>query len=668
MSMAVAATSSLAADAGPRLPDLRDYDCEAAALSAPAAVTHKGQIIEGRYHEWQEIFLDLNGVRRLVCIAMSAPRAEQLSADAARAFLNRSLAIGAPPTPERATTQGADVQPLIEPDNVQPEPLRRVRPEDPTRATPERGAGDSVEAPPIPAFKAADDAQPAAPILRERGAGSPPANYEAPAALGVDDRTPVANTLITPWNTVGYLSVTYPNNESFRCTATLISPYVVLTAGHCVHNKNRGGYAKNVRFYPAQYQNTLGDNMPQRPYGKSDFAFIRTTETWTQISDQNSYPIAEYRHDIAAVQFATPFTFTSTFMPVVYDSMNSPVSAPGYPGVVQGKSSYGQWVHEGADISTSYMRNNHIKQYAIDGSGGNSGGPFFYTDAVTSQRGLVGSLSYASALDDAAGGPWYGSWNRTLLTSWMSWTPSAAAASNVGGLRVPAVYSSHFPSLFSYLRFFNGGTTAGTVEVTLADGASGTVLGTWTSTSIQPNAMLQVSVRAIEAQIPTLPSTKPAFYSISIRPTFTGYFQHAMHEPYMRALTNVTSCDLGAGAHQGIVIGVHTTRIEGYPSSVVVHNTGVNATNVSLGIYDARNGQLRGTYQTGVIPANGQRVISAATLQANSSPPFSPTEVDMAHYVVKVSSNFFNGYLQHLVHNEAVNTVADVTALCRLAP
>lgn len=653
--------------AGARLPDLASYGCTDAAGTTPSEVVHKGQVIEGRYHEWHELYADVKGARRLACISLITPRAEQLSRSAALQFLNASLGIGLALANAKARAQAGDVEPLTEPNNVQPEPLRRVTPQGAARSETEKGT-EATEAPPLPASKEADEKENTAPtILRERSNALPAFEYEAPAQVGVDDRRSVANTLTAPWNTVGYLSVTYPNGESFRCSGVLISPYVVLTAGHCVHNKNRGGYASAVRFYPAQYQNTLGDNTPRRPYGKSDFAFIRATETWTQISDRDSYPVSEYRHDFAAVQFRTPFTFTGTFMPVVFGSTTTLVTNAGYPGVVHGTSNYGQWWDEGADESSSGLRNNHVKQYAIDASGGNSGGPFFLTESATGQNAVVGLLSYGNDQDDSAGGPYYDAWNRPLLTSWMTWTPAAATTGSVAGLRVPGVFSSNHASLFSYLRFYNDTVTPGTVEVTISDGNTGQPLATWTSGTIAPFAMVQVGMRVIESQV-SLPANKPDFYALSIRPTFTGYFQHAMHEPFVRSLTNLTTCDTGAAAQTALVMGVHTTRIEGYPSSIVVHNTSTSGMNVSLGVYDARNGALLGTYQTGQIPANGQRIVSAATLQASSFPAFQPIAIDQAHYVVKPLGGAFTGYLQHLVHNESVDTVADVTALCRLSP
>ena len=42
----------------------------------------------------------------------------------------------------------------------------------------------------------------------------------------------------------------------------------------------------------------------------------------------------------------------------------------------------------------------------------------------------------------------------------------------------------------------------------------------------------------------------------------------------------------------------------GYPSTIVVYNTGSAAVDVQLGIFDARTGTRLGTYTTGQIAAN----------------------------------------------------------------
>ena len=66
----------------------------------------------------------------------------------------------------------------------------------------------------------------------------------------------------------------------------------------------------------------------------------------------------------------------------------------------------------------------------------------------------------------------------------------------------------------------------------------------------------------------------------------------------------------------------------------------------------------------------GATTVPAHTLYdiVRKLPDGAQVEIDQAHYVVKPLGGLFSGYLQHFVHNESADTVADVTALCRLAP
>ncbi|TQS60608.1 serine protease, partial [Salmonella enterica subsp. enterica serovar Typhimurium] len=45
-----------------------------------------------------------------------------------------------------------------------------------------------------------------------------------------DDRVPVADPTQSPWDAIGQLETASGN----LCTATLISPHIALTAGHCL--------------------------------------------------------------------------------------------------------------------------------------------------------------------------------------------------------------------------------------------------------------------------------------------------------------------------------------------------------------------------------------------------------------------------------------------------
>lgn len=650
-----------------QLPDLAAYDCAKVAGAQAADVRHLGQWVKGRFHEWHEIYLSVNGAPKLACVSQVKPDARQLTAAEVKAFFTDSAAIGAPNTNAvKPTEQPADAAELRALQDMRPEPLKR-RSRTPSNAL-EQPQSAAPELPPVPAQKRLDPDQSSdageTTQRKVRIAEALEEDTASPATVGVEDRINVTATTAYPWNTIGFLAISYAGGASYRCSGTLVSPYVVLTAGHCIHNNTRGGYVVTARFYPGQYQNSLGDTV-QRPYGsKADVYALQTTDTWTQISGSDSYPVTDYRHDMAAIEFKTPFTFTGTFMPVLYSSTAQPVTNAGYPGVVQNTTAYGLYTDSGADTSGSYLRGNHVRQFAIDASGGDSGGPFFYVDPATNQASLVGSLSYGDDLDDAAGGPWYDGWNQALLASWVSWTPASAAAGTVSGLRIGNVFSTAQLSSQSYLRFYNSGASAGTVAVTLANPDTGTALATWTSPSIPAGSELQFFIKDIEDNA-SQAFTKPPFYSLSVRPTFAGYLQHALWQTVDNSLSNLTNCDTTAITDAKVLMGVHSSLLaQGYPSTVVVYNTGVAAVNISLGIYDARNGNRIGTYTTGTLQPNAQKRTTVTAMENAAGLTPAP---GMYHYVIKADTTF-TGYLQHVVNNTSDNVVTDLTGVCRLSP
>lgn len=63
-----------------------------------------------------------------------------------------------------------------------------------------------------------------------------------------DDRKQIKSKRY-PWRTNGYILFDSRNN-TYGCTGTLIGSDIVLTAGHCVHEGNGGGWFFNFRFYP----------------------------------------------------------------------------------------------------------------------------------------------------------------------------------------------------------------------------------------------------------------------------------------------------------------------------------------------------------------------------------------------------------------------------------
>ncbi len=649
---------------GRRLPELSSYACEKLSPANTASTRHIGQVIKGRYTEWYESYVLSNTEQRLACISIIKPRSQQLRAEEVKTFLTDSFAVGTLTTAGDRTALAAAEPEAVTPENIQVEPLKGVRESALSSDTAAKKLNDADQ-PPLPASKIFGLDAPAPSQDSGDRRAAPAASYAAPATAGIDDRVAVTSTQAYPWNTVAYLTSTYPNGGNFRCSATLVSPYVVLTAGHCVHNATRGGYIASGRVYPGQRQNNLGDGTAIRPFpSKADIVSVQTSAQWTQMSGSESYPVTDYRYDYGAVMFNTPFTHTSTFMPVLYSNTAQTITNAGYPAIVQNTSAYGLYTGNGSETSKSgNYRSSHVREFAVDASGGNSGGPFIYVDPATGQNYLVGSLSYGDELNDRSGGPWYDSWNQSLISSWVSWTPGKEIiASSTAGLRVASVFGSAQPEMMSYLRFYNNGSAAGTVDVTLSDYATGSPLATWRSPALPGHSSRQFSIAELENNATTI-FNKPMVYSLSVRPTFAGSMQNILWRKTDATVTNLSTCD-ARDPDPMTLINVHSSLLDnGYPSAVIIYNTATSNVSPTFGIYSAQTGQRLGTYVPGVLAANSQTVVVMSTLEAAAGVSASGT----FHYNIKADVAF-QGFLQHLLNNQAAHLVADMTATCSMAP
>ncbi|MBL8628947.1 MAG: hypothetical protein JNM81_04925 [Rhodospirillaceae bacterium] len=247
----------------------------------------------------------------------------------------------------------------------------------------------------------------------------------------------------------------------------------------------------------------------------------------------------------------------------------------------------------------------------------------------------------------------------TDMTTQCSFNDVTAPPSTVAVRQPGPIFSSTGTSQ-SFLRFYNTGTTAGTVNVALYNYSTGTSLGNWTSPSIPAGSSAQYQITTPETVVT---ATKPLYYATSLQTQITGYFQHVLYRPSDGTLTNLSTCDTGVTAEQGQLINVHSTLLDfGFPSSVVINNTATTAATATLGIYDATTGTKLGTYTSASIPAGAQVIVPITDIQTQGG--VSPTSTQY-HYVIKVE-NSFTGFIQHLVNNKSVGVITDMTAMCLL--
>jgi V8-like Glu-specific endopeptidase len=98
--------------------------------------------------------------------------------------------------------------------------------------------------------------------------------------IGTDDRTRVNATDQYPWRCICSLLITAQNGSSWIGTGWLVSPRVLLTAGHCVYMVDEGGWASQIEVIP-------GRNADARPFGSVVARDLRSVTGWTQDNDSD---------------------------------------------------------------------------------------------------------------------------------------------------------------------------------------------------------------------------------------------------------------------------------------------------------------------------------------------------------------------------------------------
>jgi V8-like Glu-specific endopeptidase len=661
---------------------LSKYDCES---SSPAS-RHVGQIILGVYYEWTESYSQLSNGTYIHCIRGTVPTPSTLNLREAIEFLEKSRGLGAASDPntqrERSqeTPEASEIEnmmrrakpmPLLQPQSSNKETLSThqsalasIAPETLTSLVqllpgtvgdrPQYGAIEwNAALARIPG--AAHKNSPArSTALIEDGA-----KLERPLVAGLDERQRVLNPIF-PANVTGRLYQEYQDGSTYVCSATLINRYVAVTAGHCLHSRDEGGYATRVVFVPQQTQITTGGAIT-RPYSYKVASHISVNARWTQISGGSKIIPTDARYDYGAVYFSTPWTYTSTFAPIVYAHTGSYAINIGYPSKVgDAEGNEGEWYDEGSEASRSlsYLRSYQVREFVLDVSGGNSGGPYIGTDGTN--YFLVGIVSYGG--DDLAGGVWLGGGNEANFRSLAAWTPSSAAPSRVPeGLRAPILLSSNVIDGESHLRFFNNSPASGTVTFRFYD-INGADIGGWTTPGIAPNATRQFSMAEIE-QKGLLLVRDNLIYSAKITSTFTGLFQHVAWNRIGESLTNLSGCSNGLSTNISTAINVRSSlNKDAYPSYIVLHSLEDSATDITADLYAASTGEHLGGVIFKNVPGNASGILPIEPFE--NAMEFTPTG-NQYHYNIVLTGNTA-AYIQHQVENEGAGVTTNMTATCTM--
>lgn len=185
--------------------------------------------------------------------------------------------------------------------------------------------------------------------------------------IGSDNRIRVTSTTSFPYRAIAYLESYWPDGTTTIGTAWMISLDAAATAGHCVYDSERGGWADNITIWP-------GYNDGTAPYGSATVTTMHTSTNYISSEDRNyDYGVLELKTSIGNTVGYFGFRWQSA------SYTGSSATVTGYPG----KSLQGQmWKMAGNITSCTSTR----LEYQIDTTGGQSGSPVYY---YTSDSGYV---------------------------------------------------------------------------------------------------------------------------------------------------------------------------------------------------------------------------------------------------------------------------------------
>ncbi len=192
-----------------------------------------------------------------------------------------------------------------------------------------------------------------------------------------DERVRVTNNDVYPWRCISSLLITANTGTVYIGTGWLVSPRVLLTAGHCVYMSDEGGWVTQIEVIP-------GRDADERPFGSVIAQDFRSVTGWTQDHDSD--------YDYGAILLPSDKRYGDDLGWFGYASRDDDylrgitLNLAGYPGDGGPDGIDGtQW------YDSRTVKDVHEKQitYEIDTYGGQSGAPVWEMDAESNRYGVA---------------------------------------------------------------------------------------------------------------------------------------------------------------------------------------------------------------------------------------------------------------------------------------